>query len=152
MDLERPEPPGFFPFANGLSARNNFAVGIAEEFIRDSRYAGVKLLEFQTLVFTIGDWEPKIGDPSFVGWFTVLSYYLCAGLSVAWIVKGWLRRNGRLRRFRIITTIVILVLGISKQFNLPGAVTEIGRLVADQNAQYYVRRWAQVLMVLFVFV
>jgi hypothetical protein len=102
------------------------------------------------LVFNIGHWEPKIGDPSFMGWFTVFSYYLCAGLSITCVLKSWPRMDGTDRRFRIFTTVVVLVLGLSKQFNLPAAVTEIGRIVANWMGGYELRRGLQVFMLLVV--
>ena len=99
------------------------------------------------VVFSIGHWQPKIGDPSFVGWFTVLSYYLCAGLSLAYVLKG---KDWPVRRFRIFITVVVLVLGISKHVNLPGAITEIGRLIAYQMGGYEARRSIQGVMVFVV--
>lgn len=101
-------------------------------------------------MFTIGHWQPKIGDPSFVGWFTVGSYYLCAGLSLACLLKSRQQMDTNVRRFRFLITAVVLILGISKHINLPGAVTEIGRLVAHQMGGYDERRWVQVFMVLVV--
>jgi hypothetical protein len=97
-------------------------------------------------VFTIGDWQPGIGDPSLVGWFIVGSYYLCAGVSLAWVLKARARVEGTDRRFRMLITLVVLVLGLSKQFNLPGAVTEMGRMLAYQSGRYEGRRWPQVFM------
>jgi hypothetical protein len=105
---------------------------------------------FGLLVFAIGHWQPKIGDPSFMGWFTVFSYYLCAGLGFAYVLKAWRRMDGTDRRFRISMTVVVLVLGISKHFNLPAAVTEIGRIVANQMGGYQLRRGLQVFMLLLV--
>jgi hypothetical protein len=106
--------------------------------------------EFEVLVFTIGHWQPKIGDPSFMGWLTVFSYYLCAGLSLAHVLKAWPRMDGTDRRFRISMTLVVLVLGISKHFNLPAALTEIGRIVATQMGGYDLRRGIQIFMLLLV--
>jgi len=45
-------------------------------------------------------------------------------------------------------TVVVVFLGLSKHFNLPAAVTEIGRLVASQMGGYEVRRALQALMLL----
>jgi hypothetical protein len=58
--------------------------------------------------------------------------------------------NGAVRRFRILMTVIVLILGISKHINLPGAVTEIGRLVAFQLGGYEARRLVQVLLVFVV--
>jgi hypothetical protein len=94
-------------------------------------------------VFSIGHWQPKIGDPSFVGWLTVGSYYVCAGLGLIALFKKR-ERDPAVRRFRRVIPVVLVVLGISKQLNLPGAVTEIARLVLQQLGAYEVRRALQV--------
>jgi hypothetical protein len=104
----------------------------------------------ELFVFNIGQWEPKIGDPSFAGWFTVVSYYLCAALSLTQAWKAWPQMEATARRFRIAVTVVVLVLGISKHLNLPGAITEFGRLVTYQMGGYATRRWLQVVILLFV--
>ena len=80
----------------------------------------------------------------------MFSYYLCAGLGLAYLLKGRQRVDGTAWRFRILITVVVLMLGISKHLNLPGAVTELGRLVAYQMGGYEARRWVQVVMVLVV--
>ena len=94
-------------------------------------------------VLTIGHWQPKIGDPSFIGWFTVVSYYLCAGLSLACFLKARTRMDATHARLRIAMTGAVIVLGLSKHFNLPGAVTEIGRLAVSHIGGYEWRRWIQ---------
>jgi hypothetical protein len=101
-------------------------------------------------VITIGHWQPKIGDPSFIGWFTVFSYYLCAGVSLVGSLKDRFRMDATERRFRIALTIVVFVLGLSKHYNLPAAVTEIGRILANQIGGYEWRRWLQVFMLVLV--
>lgn len=40
----------------------------------------------------------------------------------------------------------VVFLGLSKHFNLPGAVTEMGRMVANRIGGYDSRRWAQALL------
>jgi len=47
-------------------------------------------------------------------------------------------------RFRISLTALVAFLGIAKHFNLPGAVTELGRMVVNQIGGYEFRREAQV--------
>ena len=99
-------------------------------------------------VFTIGQWQAKIGDPSPVGWFTVISYYLCAALSLACYLR-FRRRGGSVNASpRLALTAVILFLGLAKHFNLPGAVTEMGRLFVNQIGGYEWRRWAQAIALL----
>jgi hypothetical protein len=58
--------------------------------------------------------------------------------------------DGTERRFRIAMTVVLIVLGLSKHFNLPAAVTEVGRIVANWIGGYELRRWLQVFMLLLV--
>lgn len=102
------------------------------------------------LVFTIGHWQPKIGDPSFVGWFTVVSYYLCAALGLAHLLQGRARIDKVDARFRTSLTGIVAVLGITKHFNLPGAVTEVGRIVANSISGYEFRRWPQAVVLLLI--
>jgi hypothetical protein len=58
--------------------------------------------------------------------------------------------DGADRRFRIWMTVIIIVLGLSKHFNLPAAVTEVGRIFANRMGGYESRRWAQVFILLIV--
>jgi hypothetical protein len=58
--------------------------------------------------------------------------------------------DGADRRFRIWMTVILIVLGLSKHFNLPAAVTEVGRIVANGIGGYESRRWAQVFILLLV--
>lgn len=105
-------------------------------------------------MFTIGHWQPKIGDPTIIGWFTVFSYYLCAVLSLAGVWKLLPQTNGdkaRMdRRFQMGMTTVVIFLGLSKHFNLPGAVTEIGRFLAKAIGGYESRRWPQAVLLLLI--
>jgi len=105
-------------------------------------------------VFTIGHWQAKIGDPSLVGWFTVVSYYLCAALSLVYVWKVRPGSDGKDlppdRRFRIFMAAGVFFLGLSKHFNLPGAFTEMGRIVANRIDGYDSRRWPQALLLVVV--
>lgn len=102
------------------------------------------------LVFTIGQWQPQIGDPSFAGWLTVGSYYFCAGLSLLQTRIGRRQMEQAERRLRIFLTLAVFALGLAKQFNLPGAVTELGRLVVDQFGGYEGRRGLQTALMVLV--
>src|ERR1041385_9258535 len=95
----------------GTRSTFNFLKAPPEVLAGDSRGRGPT---FWVLVLTIGHWQPKIGDPSLAGWFTVWSYYFCAGLSLAYLLKSGRRMDGTVRRFRILITVVLLLLGISK--------------------------------------
>jgi len=54
------------------------------------------------LVFMIGHWQLTIGDPSFMGWFTVFSYYACGGLRLLYFLKARSRMHTTDRRFAIV--------------------------------------------------
>jgi hypothetical protein len=104
------------------------------------------------LVFMIGHWQPKIGDPSFMGWFTVFSYYACGGLSLLYFLKARSRLDTTGRRFAMVMTGLLFFLGLIKNFNLLSAVTEIGRLVAGKGGWLESRRLPQLaLMSLVIF-
>ena len=104
------------------------------------------------LVFMIGHWQLKIGDPSFMGWFTVFSYYACGGLSLLYFFKARSRMHTTDRRFAIVMTGLLFFLGLIKNFNLLSAITEIGRLVAAKGGWIESRRLLQLaLMSLVIF-
>lgn len=36
------------------------------------------MVSYWSLEYLLGRWRPTIGDPGFMGWFTVGSYFACA--------------------------------------------------------------------------
>lgn len=98
-------------------------------------------------MFTVGNWQPHIGDPSVVGWFTVFSYYLGAALGFIYALKGWTRLDRAEARFRLILAGMILLLGVTKEFNVPGALTELGRMAVSAVGGYEFRRGPQAVVV-----
>jgi len=100
----------------------------------------------------IGDWSPGIGDPSALGWVTTVAYLVTATL--AW---GVVRRTPRLlseaRRERSLWKLLaagFLLLGINKQLDLQSALTEIGRMMAQDEGWYDERRRVQLAFVVVV--
>jgi hypothetical protein len=100
----------------------------------------------------MGDWHPGIGDPTFVGWFTVAAYAVVALLClrsfrlavppVPPTRQGIL--TARLRRqFWLVATVVLVVLGINKQLDLQGFVAGVGRTLAKSDGWYESRRTVQ---------
>jgi hypothetical protein len=84
------------------------------------------------------DWSPGIGDPTFVGWLTVVLYLLTAWFS--WQNSRLLTfRDLKMRRevaiWRVIA-VLFLFLGINKQLDLQTAFTEFGRVVAHAQGWY----------------
>jgi hypothetical protein len=87
-----------------------------------------------------GRWHPGIGDPTLIGWFTVIAYcvaaLICYGNSkrFANVPKG---------RFWWNLTLFMLALGINKQLDLQSWFTEVGRDLALQYGWYGNRRLVQ---------
>jgi hypothetical protein len=96
----------------------------------------------------IGHWSPGIGDPSPVGWLTVVLYLLAA-----WICLLCARRSraasphappGRWeRRLWAAFAVVLLALGLNKQLDLQTAFTEVMRGLAREEGWYEARHQYQ---------
>jgi hypothetical protein len=88
------------------------------------------------------NWTPGIGDPTFVGWLTVVLYF--ATSISCWKLRYKIEPDGRRRSnedlaWRFIA-ILFLALGINKQLDLQTAFTEAGRVVAHLQGWYEQRR------------
>lgn len=101
-----------------------------------------------------GRWAPGIGDPTFVGWFTVVAYaaaaYFCFRRSATFksAFETGAARDGQgvalpdvkqqargiLYRYFRFLGVVLVFLAINKQLDLQSWLTQIGRdIVRDQN-------------------
>jgi hypothetical protein len=77
----------------------------------------------------MGQWRPTIGDPCFMGWFTVGSYFACAILGA---IIVFMNRKAD-REFFVVwsmVTLLTILLGINKQLDLQSLFTEVGRQIA----------------------
>jgi tetratricopeptide (TPR) repeat protein len=97
----------------------------------------------ETHSFTIGHWRPGIGDASFMGWLTVCSYYVAAGVCFLKLFTEQVRQQRQERTFWIFLCFSMVVLGAIKQFNLLVAVDEILRIIAHSRGVYEQRRTVQ---------
>jgi hypothetical protein len=101
------------------------------------------------LAFTDGDvWRPEIGDPTVMGWLTVVAYFLVAALcfhrareasfpaSKRTEVLFWTGLGG-----------LLVFLGINKQLDLQTWLTLLGRRVAIAEGWYDHRRTVQLIFV-----
>jgi hypothetical protein len=68
-------------------------------------------------------WEPTIGDPTFMGWFTVAAYAVAALLAA----RVWLRKR---EKIWLLVTIGMAGLCVNKQLDLQSLITAIGRVIA----------------------
>lgn len=96
-----------------------------------------------------GRWQPGIGDPSMMGWFTTLSY-LVAGLLC--LRRAWIcRRTPALRMkpfyFWIAFGILMLALFVNKQLDLQTLLTQTGREWSKAGDWYEERRVLQTLFI-----
>ena len=91
-------------------------------------------------------WTPRIGDPSLVGWFTVVVYFAAALLGG---LVAWRERRGSRRRALLwgALTLLLLFLGINKQLDLQSWFTAVGRAVARAQGWYALRREVQFLFI-----
>ncbi|HWB76789.1 MAG TPA: hypothetical protein VG755_17605 [Nannocystaceae bacterium] len=117
------------------------------------------------------EWSPGIGDPTIMGWVTVVAYLVVAWLCLrAFMVekrgpprpffatvgallrvmrKHWPRPPLPARRAALwlVLATIFLALGINKQLDLQTLVTEIGRVVAYRGGWYEERRFVQAIFV-----
>ena len=117
------------------------------------------------------EWSPTIGDPTVMGWLTVLAYFLTAWLCLQAFNT---ERRGPKRPFRQTVPALLRVLrnrwphppaparraalwlflataffflGINKQLDLQSLLTEVGRALAHQQGWYDQRRIAQAIFI-----
>ena len=83
-------------------------------------------------------WEPHIGDPSFMGWFTVVFYFLTSALCF----KAGGGDPGAVNLWRSLG-FMLVVMGINKQLDLQSLLTQIGRELARSGDWYDRRREIQ---------
>jgi hypothetical protein len=99
--------------------------------------------------FTDGDrWRPGIGDPTFIGWFTVFAYFGAAYL--CWRAAAAGLHGPKVRWFWNGLAILLVLLGINKQLDFQTEFTFLGRDFAKATGWYEERRIVQVLFILLI--
>lgn len=94
------------------------------------------------------NWSPILGDPTVMGWITVVFYVASAVLAV--LVFG--RRSGRPRMFWLALSVLLSFLAINKQLDLQSALTAAGRCLAQAQGWYENRQTVQVAFILVIIV
>ncbi len=87
-----------------------------------------------------GRWEAGIGDPTVVGWITVVAYGVSAALSLRCARRTAI---GLEHWFWVGAAVALILLGFNKQLDLQTLVTQIGRDMAMRGGWYGERRVAQ---------
>ncbi|MDM3870662.1 hypothetical protein QSV34_04785 [Porticoccus sp. W117] len=77
-------------------------------------------------------WEPEIGDPTLVGWLTVLAYIFACSACVSVYCKS-VSSPKRYRYFWLCSGILLLFLSVNKQLDLQSLLTDIGRQIVVIN-------------------
>ncbi len=88
-------------------------------------------------------WTPGIGDPSILGWLTVLAYFLASVLCL----RAGREESGSAWPWRALA-VALALLGINKQLDLQSLLTVVGRELARAEGWYDRRREVQYLFVL----
>ena len=95
-------------------------------------------------------WQPGIGDPTILGWVTVLIYAVTAVLTCVIVVLAPFpdESHQRERIFWFGLFMILCALGINKQLDLQTLVTAVGRCLADAQGWYEDRKAVQVEFIL----
>jgi hypothetical protein len=92
-------------------------------------------------------WRPQIGDPSFMGWFTVAAYaaaaVLCFVAASRFPVAADAGETRRRRRMWLGVGVLMTFLCINKQLDLQSLFTDVGRVLANREGWYDQRRAVQ---------
>jgi hypothetical protein len=101
-------------------------------------------------------WAPVIGDPTAMGWFTVVAYFGAAIMCARAALATPQPKNDRQRtptmepRFWVLTCCIFVFLGFNKQLDLQSLLTAIGRATALSQNWYDERRSYQAAFVVLV--
>jgi hypothetical protein len=99
-------------------------------------------MDFSPLFAAIrdGQWRPGIGDPTPLGWATVVAYlaasWACCRAAAAERRSAHRGRNST-RPFWSSLGLLLLLLGLNKQLDLQSALTAFGRRLAREQGWYY---------------
>ena len=105
-------------------------------------------------IFEAIRWRPGIGDPTPLGWLTVLAYLCVTIICTIYVVR--LKQQTDLEQQRRQVTIwglvalLLFLLGINKQLDLQTLLSQIGREIARTQGWYGDRRAVQFIFILLV--
>jgi len=99
------------------------------------------------------NWKPGIGDPTFMGWLTVVAYFAAGGLllykrrlAISLYPSEW----GRHRLILLVMALAMFALAINKQLDLQTFATNVGRDLAEAQGWYEKRRLIQVIILVVI--
>ena len=94
----------------------------------------------------LASWSPTLGDPTVMGWVTVVCYLAATVLS-AFVSFS---QSGRQRVFWLGLSSLLFALAINKQLDLQSALTEAGRCLAKAQGWYEERQAVQLTFIFWV--
>jgi hypothetical protein len=101
--------------------------------------------------FTDGDvWRPGIGDPTVMGWITVVAYFAAALLCFRQTIAKGTSASREKKVFWSTLTILLVFLGFNKQLDLQTLLTLTGRRIALAQGWYGKRRVIQFIFVVVI--
>ncbi|MFV2038308.1 MAG: isopropylmalate isomerase [Paracoccaceae bacterium] len=92
-------------------------------------------------------WQPKVGDPSLVGWLTVAAYLVTMVLCVL-VFRRLARRPMAVRLFWLTLSALMLFLAINKQLDLQSFATALARCIAKAQGWYDQRQSFQLAVII----
>jgi hypothetical protein len=100
-----------------------------------------------------GQWRPGIGDPTPLGWATVVAYLAASG--ACWRAAATEKRHAHRRPnyslpFWSSLGLLLLLLGLNKQLDLQSALTDLGRRLARAQGWYDRRHEVQARFILVI--
>lgn len=96
------------------------------------------------------NWRPEIGDPTIIGWLTVIGYFVCALFCLrTWLSSGLVFQHYRKRQayLWIALSLLMVALGLNKQLDLQTLFTEVARYLSHEQGWYEQRRYYQRLFI-----
>ena len=95
-----------------------------------------------------GRWVASIGDPTVIGWVTVVVYFTVAIICMKAATSAGSNKSEKL--FWLCLTIFLIALGINKQLDFQTLLTQIGRDIAFAQGWYQNRRIVQLGFIILV--
>ncbi len=95
-------------------------------------------------------WQPGIGDPTLLGWLTVVAYALALVLCVMAFRNAGTIAGGRAEGLWAVLACLMLGLGINKQLDLQTWFTQVGRDLAIRQGWYAGRQAYQGAFILLI--
>lgn len=88
-------------------------------------------------------WTPGIGDPTLLGWATVIMYVVAGIAAVVRARRAWAGGGSDMPLFWTALSVLLLAMAANKQLDLQSALTAAGRCLAQAQGWYGARRLIQ---------